>query len=88
MFSPSGKRLFAMKKANGAHPRNSPMRIEFWKQPEQLVKTTLREVRGLTRPRFSCLLHSVHDELGPGINEYCYQEALAMSLPNVKPCRF
>jgi len=22
------------------------MRIEFWKQPEQLVKTTLREVRG------------------------------------------
>ena len=70
-------------------------------------------------------LHSVHDELGPGINEYCYQEALtmelseeasrlkgkrpstrvtrgvrwmrntasisyarAMSLSNVKPCRF
>ena len=25
-------------------------------------------------------LHSVHDELGPGINEYCYQEALAMEL--------
>ena len=33
-------------------------------------------------------LHSVHGELGPGINEYCYQEALAMSLSNVKPCRF
>ena len=25
-------------------------------------------------------LHSVRDELGPGINEYCYQEALAMEL--------
>ena len=25
-------------------------------------------------------LHSVHDGLGPGINEYCYQEALAMEL--------
>ena len=25
-------------------------------------------------------LHSVHDELGPGINEYCYQEALALEL--------
>ena len=25
-------------------------------------------------------LHSVHDELGPGINEYCYQEALAIEL--------
>ena len=25
-------------------------------------------------------LHAVHDELGPGINEYCYQEALAMEL--------
>ena len=25
-------------------------------------------------------LHSVHDELGPGINEYCYQEAFAMEL--------
>ena len=25
-------------------------------------------------------LHSVHDELGPGVNEYCYQEALAMEL--------
>ena len=25
-------------------------------------------------------LHSVHDELGAGINEYCYQEALAMEL--------
>ncbi|MBR4651914.1 MAG: GxxExxY protein [Kiritimatiellae bacterium] len=25
-------------------------------------------------------MHSVHDELGPGINEYCYQEALAMEL--------
>ena len=25
-------------------------------------------------------LHSVHKELGPGINEYCYQEALAMEL--------
>ena len=25
-------------------------------------------------------LHSVHDELGPGINEYCYQEALVMEL--------
>ena len=25
-------------------------------------------------------LHSVHEELGPGINEYCYQEALAMEL--------
>ena len=33
-------------------------------------------------------LHSVHDELGPGINEYCYQEALAMELSSVKPCRF
>ena len=33
-------------------------------------------------------LHSVHDELVPGINEYCYQEALAMELSNVKPCRF
>ena len=27
-------------------------------------------MRGLTRPRFSCLLHSVHDELGPGINTH------------------
>ena len=27
-------------------------------------------------------LHSVHDELGPGINEFCYQEALAMELSN------
>ena len=25
-------------------------------------------------------LHSVHKELGAGINEYCYQEALAMEL--------
>ena len=25
-------------------------------------------------------LHAVHGELGPGINEYCYQEALAMEL--------
>ena len=25
-------------------------------------------------------LHSVHVELGPGINEYCYQEALAMEI--------
>ena len=25
-------------------------------------------------------LHSVHEELGPGINEYCYQEAFAMEL--------
>ena len=25
-------------------------------------------------------LHTVHDELGPGVNEYCYQEALAMEL--------
>ena len=25
-------------------------------------------------------LHSVHDELGPGVNEYCYQEAFAMEL--------
>ncbi len=25
-------------------------------------------------------LHTVHDELGPGINEYCYQEAFAMEL--------
>ena len=25
-------------------------------------------------------VHTVHDELGPGINEYCYQEALAMEL--------
>ena len=25
-------------------------------------------------------LHAVHEELGPGINEYCYQEALAMEL--------
>jgi hypothetical protein len=25
-------------------------------------------------------LHTVHGELGPGINEYCYQEALAMEL--------
>ena len=33
-------------------------------------------------------LHSVHDELGPDINEYCYQEVLAMELSNVKPCRF
>ena len=33
-------------------------------------------------------LHSVHDELGPGINEHCYKEALAMSLSNVKPCQF
>ena len=27
-------------------------------------------------------LHSVHNELGPGINEFCYQEALAMELSN------
>ena len=27
------------------------LRFEDWKQPEQLVKTTLREARGLTRPR-------------------------------------
>ena len=26
------------------------------------------------------VLHRVHDELGPGVNEYCYQEALAMEL--------
>ena len=25
-------------------------------------------------------LHCVHNELGPGINEYCYQEAFAMEL--------
>ena len=25
-------------------------------------------------------LHSVHEELGPGVNEYCYQEALSMEL--------
>ena len=25
-------------------------------------------------------LHAVHDELGPGVNEYCYQEALALEL--------
>ena len=25
-------------------------------------------------------LHTVHGELGPGINEYCYQEAFAMEL--------
>ena len=25
-------------------------------------------------------LHAVHDELGAGVNEYCYQEALAMEL--------
>ena len=25
-------------------------------------------------------LHSVHAELGPGVNEYCYQEAFAMEL--------
>ena len=25
-------------------------------------------------------LHTVHKELGPGVNEYCYQEALAMEL--------
>ncbi|MBR4652715.1 MAG: hypothetical protein IKO72_05080, partial [Kiritimatiellae bacterium] len=49
------------RREKGAHLRNSPMRIEFWKQPEQLVKTTLREVRGLTRPRFFCLLHIVFD---------------------------
>ena len=51
----------ASRRVARAHLRNSPMRIEFWKQPEQLVKTTLREVRGLTRPRFFCLLHIVFD---------------------------
>ena len=25
-------------------------------------------------------LHAVHKELGPGVNEYCYQEALAIEL--------
>ena len=25
-------------------------------------------------------LHTVHKELGPGVNEFCYQEALAMEL--------
>ncbi len=25
-------------------------------------------------------MHTVHKELGPGVNEYCYQEALAMEL--------
>ena len=30
-------------------------------------------------------LHSVHGGLGPGINEYCYQEALAMELLKM-PC--
>ncbi len=25
-------------------------------------------------------LHTVHKELGPGVNEYCYQEALALEL--------
>ena len=25
-------------------------------------------------------LHAVHDELGPGVNEHCYQEALAVEL--------
>ena len=25
-------------------------------------------------------LHSVHEELGPGVNEYCYQEAFAIEL--------
>lgn len=25
-------------------------------------------------------LHSVHEELGPGVNEYCYQEALSIEL--------
>ena len=32
-------------------------------------------------------LHSVHDELGSGINEYCCQETFAMELHRrVSPC--
>ena len=42
----------------------------------------MRDVSGLKDHVYDIVgaLHAVHDELGPGVNEYCYQEALAMEL--------
>jgi len=42
-------------------------------------------VKGTAEPRNHVYdivgaLHSVHDELGSGINEYCYQETFAIEL--------